>query len=270
MESLRPERDELDRFKNRKNKSPNSPDSSKPRVVSKKQGKGLSFVVVLLVLLVCGSSVLALVYMRQQTQLVSLKTELDNAIGFIGQSKLLLARLEGELSETDAELEQSGSAAQSKLAFLDSEMRKLWGVSNDRNKKLIQSNTDAVTGLEQRLLSVVTSQKKAAASAEALYSTLNQSLASLERSVGQLESRVSANASDAVIARVEQEEAFNALRQDVAGVTGLKDAVGENKKAISSIDASRRQLNERIVELDRKLNAIQLQLSNAEKPAHVQ
>jgi len=281
MESLRPERDELDHFKSRKKKSSGSPDSPKSKNVSKQQdkikNKGNPFFVLLLVLLVAASSVLALAYVWQQEQLVSLKAELKDATSFIGQSKLLLARLEGELSETDAELEQSGSAAKSKLAFLDSEMRKLWGVSNDRNKKMIQSNAEAVAGLEQRIINLVSSQKKRNASSELVRNTLSNSIGLLEKEIGQLASRVSATASDAVIARVEQEEQFSSLRREVAeipklvaDISALNLAVSENEKAIASIDASRRQLNGRIVELDRKLNVIQLQLNSAEKTAHVQ
>ena len=144
MDNLRPERDELDQFRDR---------SAKPVVKTKAAAAAPSSDVVtktrptnpvalygLIVVLLIGIGALAWMTVQQRDLVQQIRAEQQEAAGFIGQSKLLLARLEGQVSETGAELEQTGSATDQKIAFLDSEVRKLWGIANDRNKKTIQAN----------------------------------------------------------------------------------------------------------------------------------
>ena len=151
MESLRPDRDELDRFKSRSSENKKDPKSKKTGQASSPSAAASNapvavvaakipvWVTMLLVVLLAGAGGMAWLFVEQQTQIASLQESLNKASGTIDQGQLLMARFEGELSETGSELEQSGSAAEKKLAFLDSEMRKLWAVANERNKKSIQN-----------------------------------------------------------------------------------------------------------------------------------
>ena len=51
-----------------------------------------------------------------------------------------LAEFAGDLDSTDASLTEAGSETDKQIRFLDGEIRKLWAVSNQRNKN-IQKNT---------------------------------------------------------------------------------------------------------------------------------
>ena len=65
-----------------------------------------------------------------------------------------ITELEGQLALTDDESTASLTAVQAKLKWADSEIRKLWGVSYDTNKKAIaknKSNIDSLTGRVTRL-----------------------------------------------------------------------------------------------------------------------
>ena len=59
--------------------------------------------------------------------------------------------LEGKLSITDSALEQDGEQTREKLDFWESEIRKLWALSNDRNKGWIQDNQQAIKKLSADL-----------------------------------------------------------------------------------------------------------------------
>lgn len=279
MESLRPDRDDLDQFKSRK--KPNTGAAAgKPgqKPAKTKQPSNNSPMMFIFVIALAGLSIfLTWAYIDQQSQMEKLNAELKDAAGFIGQSKLLMARLEGELSETDAQLEQSGSAAQSKLAFLDSEMRKLWGVSNDRNKKAIESNANALAALEKKFAELNKQQVKFADTVQArqlvqqtALDVVKSDIGDFESKVDKLNNRILTIANEAVITRDEQEGALDEIKRDLEQIRGLAGKLEESDKALASIDASRRQLNERVVSIERKLNSLQLNFKASPDGADVQ
>ena len=311
MESLRPERDELDQFKKRQapkkkggNKSSRvepasngvkvAPPGSGDRVISARKhvapAPGPSIFSLLLMLVVlAGLGGGAWLYWQQQLELTELRQNLADATGFIGQSKLLMARMEGELSETGAELEQSGSAAEKKLAFLDSEMRKLWGVTNDRNKKLIRSNSEQLESVSLKLEKLSDQYNAGSKASKGQLSELQGGVSKIEaamaKSLSILDGRVSGLAGEVSITRAEQEDVLADLQKIVSDVKsevdngGLKQAsqikkllvqAKNSETSIESINASRLQLNQRVVDLERKLNDLQLHVKGAQSARDVQ
>lgn len=274
---MRPERDELDRFQNRKDGSKSKPikanhaaQSARPSPASGGHSKPvfLSFMVVVL-LVACGA--LGWAYMNQEARVSELKEELDDAIGFVSQSKLLMARLEGELSQTGEELEQSGSAAQKKLAFLDSEMRKLWGVSNDRNKKAIKTNADDLAKLETALSKTNKSYSAQFKQLEQGQKSFESILLNVQSELKSLTSQSSLVSGELAIIRESVNEDLDAMRSDLKAIKalskGLAGDLDTNKQSIAAIDSNRKQLNERVIALDRKVNALQLELKTLAQPA---
>jgi len=256
---MRPERDELDRFKSRKDAQKVKPAKKSPSATtSSGTASKPVFLTFLVVILVFASGALGWGYMQQEARVSELKAELDDAIGFISQSKLLIARLEGELNQTGEELEQSGSAAAQKLKFLDSEMRKLWGVSNDRNKKAIQSNADALVGLEAKLLGQQKTVGGKVASLEQGQASFEKLMLDVQTSIKAVRSQVSLASGEMAITREAINEDLSLLRDEIEQLSQLADQIKRNQKAIAAIDTSRKQLNERFVALDRKVNEIQL------------
>ncbi len=260
MEGLRPERDELDQFKHRAargGKQKSAPPQGRS-VAAPARSRGGLWGGIIILLVVCGF--LGFGLWQQQEALAQLRKQINDTEGFVGQSKLLMARLEGELNETGAELEQSGSAVERKLEFLDSEMRKLWGVSNDRNKKAIQANDAAIAGLEERIAQLVATQKALTKSVAGYEGATSQKLAALTQQLAAMDNRVALAASEASIMREATGEELRALSTKLSSFEKAQAVVAENAKAIESINASRRQLNERVVDLERQLNQLRVQL----------
>jgi len=280
MEGLRADREDLDQFKGSHKKTSGVPIPKTVRKAAKvgtPASKASPLIVVLIVALFGASSFFAWAYLNQQAQVTKIQAQLDESADFIGRSKLLMARFEGELNVTGVEMEQSGTVVQSKLAFLDSEMRKLWGVTNDRNKKLIQGNADAVNGLSAKMKKIKQQQAKVAEQnkakhlqQQAVLDDLSSTFGVLQANTSKLDNRISTIANEAVILRDEQEGALDAVAQELAQLSILSKQLQESKKAIASIDASRRQLNERVVGLERKLNKLQLKLKPVSKLPDVQ
>lgn len=266
MDGLRPEVDELDRFKNRsaskvKADVPKKSAVQPAKAVQQKASSSFPITLVFL-LLVCAATAFSWFSWKQHVELKSLKVRLNDASGFMDQSKLLIARLEGKLSETGVELAESGTAAEKKLAFLDAEMRKLWGVAYDRNKKSIEDNQASLKNIESKLSSVQKEQSTKLAG-------LSEELKKIVKRVDSYDSRLGALANELSIVRTEQDDASkdvkNRLLEQKKSIESVRkdtqnylERTAKFDLSIESINASRRQLNERIVELDKKINALQL------------
>lgn len=165
MEPIRPDSDEVAARKNETRKAPPRPSAAPGKAAagaatggpgggagghqdgSSRPARPSKLPLLLLVLLVLGGGWL----LFQQNQAIDqLQGNLGEAEDWVNRSKLSMARFEGRMSEADRELLESGSQITEKLAFLDSEMRKLWGVANDRNRKAIAANQKAVDFLEKK------------------------------------------------------------------------------------------------------------------------
>lgn len=279
MEGLRPDRDEVDSFQRSRKTgkaagkpkvNPNSEiKTDKKRAVAPRHRTPIT---VWLMMMVIASVVSWFGWegYKQQQLLDATTAELNDALVFIRQSKLLMARFEGELSETGAELEESDTGAQKKLKFLESEIRKLWGIAYDRNRKAIAATDEAIKqqGAElKNITSTLKQQTKGLADAVAKTDKSIASAVALQSEVillrelnEQLSAQLKAieDASSSAIAEIRQSIA--ALK-DTQAVEGR---VRMNEVAIEAIDASRLQLNERIVALDRRLNDLQLSVKSAQ------
>jgi chromosome segregation ATPase len=253
---MRPEADEQDRFKSRTTNQKAAPVSAKSTPKPHPKSAKQPFLLIALVcVLVCVSGALTWGFMQQEQQISQLDRDLKDAIGFVSQSKLLIARIEGELSETGEELEQSGSAAARKLAFLDSEMRKLWGISNDRNKKAIAANTLGREALQAKL----NRQEKKLDDVGKSLDAFESSFGRIDASIRAIETKVSLASGEMAITRESISEDLDVLRGEVAGIRALQLEIKDNKKAIAAIDSSRKQVNERLVRLSEQMNQLQLQ-----------
>ncbi len=268
MEGLRPEIDELDRFKKRaepaaKKEVKKTPSDKSPPPVTAKSGSGVSLLLSFIIVLALFA--LGWYSWQQQQEIDRLNERLGDASGFMDQSKLLIARLEGKLSETGEVLAETGTSAEKKLAFLDTEMRKLWGVSNDRNKKAIEENQQALAGLDKKLdqIQKASTQEIAAISGE---------LKDVLKLIKEFDARASTLANEMSVLKTEQ-DSVNAsvksqLTQQKQLVEGFKkdaqsylERMAKMDLSVESINVSRRQLNERVVDLDKKVNELMLKLS---------
>ncbi|MFV1871877.1 MAG: hypothetical protein ACMZ64_00925 [Oleiphilus sp.] len=275
MDGLRPESDELDRFKHRSSPKAKVETPKRKRQPSEQQSAKSSVPFTLFVLIfISTATAFSWFAWQQHIEINALKTRLSDASGFMDQSKLLIARLEGKLSETGVELAQTGTAAEKKLAFLDSEMRKLWGVAYDRNKKAIETNQALVEKLDAKLSSVEKQQNVAMKAVNTDLAVLSDEFKSLNARIGSNTSQFGSLSNEFSVLRSEHETVTSDLKSQLNSHKKALDTLKKETQSflertakydlsIESINASRRQLNERIVEMDKKINALQLKISPA-------
>ncbi len=161
-----------------------------------------------------------------------------------------LAVLEDRLRVTDEALTETGADTGKQINRWESEIRKLWAVANERNKKWIKANE---TGLA--------AQTKGLESARSAQKQLVTQLAAIEKSVAKLaDINVSVKRLDTKVGEIgaTQKELVgrvNSARQAVASLqAGLVNRVEENEQAVASMDAFRGQLNQRLTRLEQSLN----------------
>ncbi len=190
--------------------------------------------------------------------------------GFAWQQSLaqaeLLARfdeLSVKINSTDQSLNQSGAAIAIKLneqgAELDkhwAEIKKLWVLGNETNRKALTANK---TGLDN-LKSNLADQKASLDNLDEAFKQLDQSVAALKtRLDGELKKMDTASTSalaasaqvDDLSGRVKaMSEKLNFLDKSVReSQAGLSTRIAENEQAIRSIDTFRRQMNQQMHEI---------------------
>ena len=282
MDGLRPDSDEVDSFQQNRTSRTNKKvakrkESNKEKQVnvgSSKQGAdnrppvsnktgSNTLLGLIIVMLVVGGVGAGWVYNKQRQELTALRVELKDALGFISQSKLLMARFEGKLSETGVEMAESDTEAQKKLKFLDAEVRKLWGVAYDRNRKSIAANDDLIKKHTSELNIIASESGKQNTKLNDLVKSVSVQQSSSQLLQSELLAIKGTN--EQLLSQIKEvEDAANGaamiIRQEIQQLAENDEVVvrvQQNEVAIESFDASRLQLNERLVVLDNKLNDLQ-------------
>lgn len=264
-------------------------------------GRGHASLLWLLVLAVAGLA--AGGWYLQNQRIVALESQLEEADYWARQSKLALARFEGELSETGENLQERGASLAEQIAANDkaletanSEIRKLWVVSNERNKARLNEHQERLSKLEQSLTEDVEALASLKVSVDKVRSSLSSDIAALEEqmktSIVSLQeanrqateqitslSQQMADVDKVVdnrIRRFEQEQKLglqgmegriSALEKQSDGMAGagsvrsLQNDVASLKRTVEAVDASRSQLTSRLVRLSEEVNALRSEVS---------
>ena len=179
------------------------------------------------------------------------------------------SQLSARIESTDESLNQSGATLglkireqEEKLAEHWSEIRKLWGVSYDTNRKAIAENTKAIEAQKGTLSNLQASLKKA----EATLASLEKSVETAKKQAAEASQSVASVRSSTLGAAAQVDE----LRDKVAtlsstlattnsGVNQLKNArsrrVAENEQALRAMDTYRAQVNQQLNQLRQQLSA---------------
>ena len=159
--------------------------------------------------------------------------------------------LESRLSSTDESVTQSGAAMQLNISKNKdelkkhwSEIRKLWGVTNDINKTKIESNKKDIAFLASKRTAI----EKSIAELSARVDKENRSLTNLSGNYLAISADI-----DAV------NSSLRNLSDKVASVplslTNIDRQLKANSEAIESMDAFRRQTNQKIYALEKRSSA---------------
>jgi len=170
--------------------------------------------------------------------------------------------LEAKIVSTDESLSQSGAALSVKLKeqqeSLDkhwSEIKKLWGVSYDRNRKTIEEQGKALA-----------SQEKIVKGLQASMSARKKEIGTLKSQVEKAEKSAETAASSALAAKLEVNDTveqlqgladrLNRLEKSLNDTRqGLGGRIAENEEAIRAIDAYRLQINRDLQSIRQQLGA---------------
>ncbi|RRJ83901.1 hypothetical protein [Aestuariirhabdus litorea] len=223
------------------------------------KGSPLLMVVVMILVLALGAVTF---FGYQQTQ--ALRAELEsNQQAF----ELTLQRLQdvsGKVIATGESIDQSDTKVQAELKEINSEIRKLWDVSNKRNKRNIEDNAAMV----EKLSTSLTSLEKAG-------KALDQGLKSQQQELLSEKARVSGLATQVQLASTEQAARLESVQERLdsmatlaarvdllqkqlsADIEAVSGRVQGNAEAVRSIDAFRRQVNGQLLELRDSLNRLQ-------------
>ncbi|MDO3381869.1 hypothetical protein [Gilvimarinus algae] len=160
--------------------------------------------------------------------------------------------LEARLDLNSDQSSETVDEIRDKLEWADSEIRKLWGVSHDTNRKKITANEDALAALKKQVGAVEKDAASARASAasikrelEGRLQALSTQLSSATKAVETL--RSSADQLQSLSLDVQR------LTQQMPGLRDLASRVKTNEEAIAAIDAYRRNLNRDILQLRQQL-----------------
>lgn len=226
ISGMRPEDDDVDvratHSANRSSSRRPAPVSSRPVIVKSKIAP------IALMFSFVGIGFATFLYWQMtQTEL-----KLQDALS---TSNARIAQLEGQLELTGDESTASVTAIQVKLKWVDSEIRKLWGVSYDTNRKAIADNKSTVDRLATTIKNINTQfaqYKKSTALEIKLMSELVDSQTATV-------SKIEANSAD-------KTAAINALREQNRKLdTKLKSM----QESIDAIDAFRRSVNADLLKL---------------------
>lgn len=203
-------------------------------------GRMIGFTLVLAVL-AAGLAVAGWFITNQHRLLTEEQERLANA-------NTRIEAMEERLRMTDQVMSETAGETDEQINFWESEIRKLWAVSNERNKRWIQDNqkllrsqkatTDALEATDKSLKSTVARHENALSRQE----DVADQLASIELQL----QRVLRGQRDLV-------DKVNAAAQTVAGVN---TSVQEHEQAIAAIDSYRRQFNTRLVDIEQRLDAL--------------
>ncbi|MEA1081492.1 hypothetical protein [Marinobacter qingdaonensis] len=148
-------------------------------------GRGRGALMALALMVVAGLAGAG--WYAQEQRIQALEGQLEEADYWARQSKLALARFEGELSETGENLQERGASLAEQIAankqaleVADSEIRKLWVVANERNKARLDDHQGRLAELETGVAEGAEALTALKASVASVQSSLSADLAALE------------------------------------------------------------------------------------------
>lgn len=201
-------------------------------------GLGQSGIYALLALSVVGLVVLGWFAFTSQTALDGLQTE-DQDV------RQRLAQIETRLQITDEDRSRADTEIEGQIDFWQDEIRKLWDVSNKRNRQWITENQESLKSQQANLAKIsgeLDSLSAAVARVEAGLGTQQQLVNRLDK-LDRQATDVTRSVQDAVD------------RSNTAGIalarmeSDLSNLLAENAEFQASVDSFRRQVNRRLEEL---------------------
>jgi uncharacterized protein HemX len=212
-------------------KHSHAPINRHPRVVAKKSSSSWVWLAILLALI--AASIAGFSYwqlMQAQIMLQDQQMRLQNQQGRI-------AELENRLALSDDESTQSLVAVSTKLKEVSSEIKKLWGVSYDTNRKAITENKAAITSQEQN------------------YQALKKTLETQQTALNNNDQRLLEQGLLMNTLRERVDEQGESLKSESSAVVEIKKRVKNNEEAVVAFDIFRQSVSRDLLQIKQQLNS---------------
>lgn len=235
------------------------------QLVRKPPIAGRFFTVLFILILLVTCSVLG-------WQLYLVQQKLITNDVFVAQVNQQFDLLGHEVNQTGSSFAESGDATTKKFKFFDSEIRKLWDVSNKRNKGAIAANQSGLTQLKKEIGQVAVENKKVVGRQSAIdkrqgvmdkgLSRLNSQLVAENIT---LHASIEDHSDQLLMVRGELEK----LQRMLTAMPGnLSQRVKANSEAVEAIDAARSQMVNSITQLQNRVNQLQSTVGRSVPPVN--
>ena len=219
---------------------------AEPVAVKPNGGNGLLWTVVVLLIAVIGGGG----YFGYE-QFTNLRDQITTSQSALEESSSLLDNLESQMQLTGEEQTKMDSQVGKTLKLHDSEIRKLWDLSNKRNKSDIQTNKKSVGTLKTQLGALQTQLKQSqntVSEQAGVISDQKNTIAALTQQIADLNSALEQSERSDKVWRMEMEDR---LATDEIG-----EKVEANAIAIQSIDFFRQQMNSELERINREIRLL--------------
>lgn len=210
-------------------------------------GGGSIMTLVILGLVIVGGGWLFYVEHEQLQQTQASLTQATERI------RLLEERLQVTGADLSESLDETGKEMKSQLGYWESEIRKLWDITNGRNKEGIQKNAADLRKLEE----AVANQRSLVDRMDALTAQHEKALGSqgfLTAKLAQIEGALG-NAID------DQRGTVDKANSAVQAVNKLKSDIDEIEQAIEAMNAFRAQMNRNLQTVTADVTALRAQMA---------
>ncbi|MCY4130206.1 MAG: hypothetical protein OXG15_13325 [Gammaproteobacteria bacterium] len=196
-------------------------------------GRTVLIMTFLLLFLVVGLVALGWLIWQQQQSMTLMSEQLTEAHEQV-------TNLSNQLTDTESNMTATVQDADQQIATNESEIRKLWDLSNKRNKGWIQTN-------------------------QANIATNQVELEATRRTLNQIETDLNTSLASVVAQQRDLTDKINVLTRQTSQLSDtVKRQVEQNTQSIQAIDVSRQQNNQRLLDTSRRVSNIESRLNAVE------
>ena len=187
----------------------------------------------LLLFLVVGLVALGWLVWQQQQSVMLMSQQLTEAHDQV-------TNLSNQLTDTESNMTANVADADQQISINESEIRKLWDLSNKRNKGWIQTN-------------------------QANIATNQDQLAAVRQTLTQIETDLNASLGSVIAQQRDLTDTINVLNRQTSQISDtLTRQVEENTQSIQAIDVSRQQNNQRLLDASRRVSGLESRVNTLE------
>lgn len=161
-------------------------------------------------------------------KLMIMEDKLVQADDFLSKLNSTTANLQESVSETGAKASLSTGALKSLVKENNSEIRKLWYVSNERNKKNIATNKKQNAALKKEIAALTQTVSKLEIALSDAQGALSQKLEGQQKAFNRIQKQV------------------NSLQKNLEALPEIELRIGQNEELLQNLESQLKSLNKQI------------------------